>query len=203
MNKILSSEALEKSLNLLAMVLERADAYIASLVVCSGSSLIATNLVLRTTKDVDILALYDDAKGIHSAEPLPQALLNAAEVVADEMGLIENWLNNGPRMLVNDKLPNKGLPEGFENRLIKKKYGERLCIYFVARLDQIHFKLFAAADKGGPSYHLDDLLALDPSVSELEAAAKWAMLQDPSSGFKDTLRAMFKVIGYDSLLERI
>ncbi len=84
-----------------------------------------------------------------------------------------------------------------------KYWKKRLSIYFVARLDQIRFKLFAAADKGGPSYHLDDLLALNPSLSELEAAAKWAMLQDPSHGFKDTLRAMFKVIGYDALLERI
>jgi hypothetical protein len=49
-----------------------------------------------------------------------------------------------------------GLPEGFVSRLFQKDYGRRLTVYFAGRKDQIHFKLYAAVDRGG--YHIDDLL---------------------------------------------
>ena len=62
------------------------------------------------------------------------------------------------------------LPEGFEVRLARHRYGSYLTIYYISRYDQIHFKLYAAIDSGG--YHVDDLFGLNPTVGEMQAATK-------------------------------
>lgn len=55
--------------------------------------------------------------------------------------------------------------------------------------DLIFFKLFAAADSGGPnSGHYKDLIALRPSASELSEAASWVETQDASSDFPGILK---------------
>ena len=72
------------------------------------------------------------------------------------MGLVDNWLNNGPSR-DEGGLFQMGLPVGFAERLKERVYGLRLTVYFAGRLDQIHFRLYAATDRGG--VHIDDLLA--------------------------------------------
>ena len=67
-----------------------------NLVVCGGTALNATGLISRTTKDVDIVALMDDGEMLLDPAPLPQPLVDAALVVAENMGLPNDWLNNGP-----------------------------------------------------------------------------------------------------------
>jgi hypothetical protein len=59
---------------------------------------------------------------------------------------------------------------------------------------QIHFKLYAAVDRGG--YHIEDLRALGPAAKEMEAAAKWAMSQDVSAGFASLLKGLLRKLGY-------
>jgi hypothetical protein len=203
MSKTLTTETLEQTLESLGTLLERFTTDVFSLVVCGGSSLIATGLASRATKDLDIVAFYDQVKGIQHADPLPKELIEVARIVADEFGLERDWLNNGPSMMVNDKMENMGLPEGFSDRLQRRQYGTRLTIYFISRLDQIHFKVFAAADKGGPSYHLDDLLKLAPTEGELERAAKWSLTQDPSPVFFETLDAMLRAIGHERVAQKL
>lgn len=175
-----------------------------SLVVCGGSALIATGLVLRTTKDVDVVAMLDEDGLLLEAEPLPPDLLAGARLVAAELGLPADWLNNGPRSIINPSLPNQGLPEGFLGRLQRIDYGRVLRVYYLDRYDQIHFKLFAAADKGGPSYHLDDLETLQPTDAELLAAARWAMeRQDPSPAFAKTVKAMLRQTGHEDIAAQL
>jgi len=106
-------------------------------------------------------------------------------------------------MILNDRLPNQGLPDGFRDRLQLREFGARLKVLFIGRRDQVFFKLFAAADKGGPSYHLDDLTALQPNDEELEAASRWAMSQDPSQAFADTIDAMLKAIGHGNIADKL
>jgi len=65
------------------------------IVVCSGSALILTGMVPRTTKDVDIVALATSGV-LPSPDPLPEDLRKAAAEAAEDMGLPANWLNNGP-----------------------------------------------------------------------------------------------------------
>ncbi len=52
------------------------------LVVCGGTALIATNLVLRTTRDVDIVAMADEAGTLIDPAPWPEILSSAAKEVA-------------------------------------------------------------------------------------------------------------------------
>jgi hypothetical protein len=95
-----------------------------------------------------------------------------------------------------------GLPHGFSSRLIKRVYGPRLTVYFIDRLDQIYFKLYAAADQRDQT-HLEDLQALKPTDAELEAAAHWAMTHDVSEGFRWVLKELLKEMNHESVAKVI
>lgn len=140
------------------------------LVICGGSALIATGLRQRTTHDADVLALMNATGELISPAPLPDYLLEAASQVARDLGLDPHWLNNGPSR-DSGGLFQMGLPSGLAGRLTERVVGPRLTVYFIGRLDQIHFKLYAAADQSDPT-HLADLQALNPTDAELEAAAR-------------------------------
>lgn len=197
MPKRLNKESLEQALGLLAEKMEFEQASPVSMVVCGGSSLIATGLVNRTTKDVDVLALMNSAGELITSEPLPEAVVHAAAEIAAQLGLEPKWLNGGPADLLR-----WGLPQGFRARLTERNYGPCLTVWFIGRLDQIHFKIFAATD-AGPGRHVSDLLALQPTEVELLAGAKWSLTQDSSEGFALTLRDMMKQLGYEKIAGQI
>lgn len=197
MPKQLGRGALERALTLLAEKLEFDHAEPAMLVVCGGSALIALGLVSRTTKDVDVLALMDEQGRLLPAQPLPEAVVRAAAEIASQLDLEREWLNGGPTELLKC-----GLPEGFQVRLTQRIYGRRLTVWYISRLDQIHFKLFAAAD-AGPGRHVSDLLALKPSKAELLSAARWALTQDSSEGFVMVLNEMLQELGHEDLTKEL
>ena len=203
MNNKLDYNTLNKAFLSLGALLEDETTAQVNIVVCGGSSLISTRFVNRTTKDVDIVAMLDSNENIVEAQLLPETLLKAAGKVAASMSLPAFWLNNGPRSIVNPRLPNFGLPAGFSQRLKKRAYGTKLNIYFLDRIDQIYFKLFAAVDLGGPSRHLDDLNALSPTDDELIAAAQWVKLQDPSESFAEMMKTMLRMTGHDQVAENL
>lgn len=188
---------MDKALSLLAGRLEINGSPPMNIIVCGGSSLIATGLVERTTKDLDIVALVSPSNTLESAKPLPVELLTAAAQASQDLGLGENWLNSDAGDLMEF-----GLPEGFLDRLQKREYGKLLTVNFIGRLDQIHFKVYAAVDQG-PGHHVDDLRALEPAPEEMEAAARWAMTHDQSEGFHSVLIEMLKVMGFESVAEKI
>ena len=196
-----NKDYLIKALSLLGHVLEREQTPHIHFVVCGGSSLIMMGLIARTTKDVDIVAFVskqsENAGQLQYASSLPEILLKAASHVAADLGLDEDWLNTGPKDLLK-----YGLPEGFMDRLHTRCFGEMLTVSFIDRLDQIHFKVYAAVD-GGPGRHVDDLLALKPDHGEMERAAFWAMQQDPSTEFKTTLVDMLKALNYETVTEKL
>ncbi len=94
-----------------------------------------------------------------------------------------------------------GLPDGFLTRLTRRDYGPRLAVSYIGRLDQIHFKVYAAADRAG--YHVDDLRALGPTDEEMEKAARWAMTHDVSEGFRLIVKSMLRQLGYDAAAANI
>lgn len=196
----LNAILLEQALGMLSSHLDLARTPTVRLVICGGASLIAAGIVSRTTKDVDIVALRTADGTLVAPVPLPDFLVAAAAVVARDLGLEANWLNNGPS---SDEggLFQMGLPEGFAERLTERVCGPRLRVYFIGRRDQIFFKLFAAADRGG--VHLDDLSALRPLADELEAAARWAMTIDVSESYRTLLRELLKDLGYESVAGRL
>jgi hypothetical protein len=197
----ISHDNIDQALSLLAGRLDLAQTDPVRLVICGGSALIAMSLRRRTTRDMDVVALLSAAQVPISPDPLPDFLLRAADQVARDLGLFEGWLNNGPSR-GEGGLFQMGLPEGFVGRLTEKKYGPRLAVYFIGRLDQIHFKLYAAADQRDGT-HLNDLKALHPTAAELEAAARWAMTHDVSEGFKMVLKELLTQLGHESVAERV
>ncbi len=171
---------LEAAFNLLngRLVLNKAEEH--ALVVCGGSALIALELVPRTTMDVDVVALMDRDLNLVDPDPLPVALEDAARQVALDLGL----------------------PVGFTDRLVRRVHGEKLIVYYSSRLDQIHFKLYAAIDRMG-GYHADDLKALDPTGDELLQAACWSMTHDPSGGYKTMMKQFLRILGHEDIAERV
>ena len=196
-----NKKQLEKALSHLGKRLELEDFPSISLIVCGGSALILLGLINRTTKDVDIVALgYPDADGklkIKGSKPFPEIIKKAAQQVARDLGMEENWLNPGPGDLMKF-----GLPEGFMDRVQTRKYGKVLTIHFIGRYDQIHLKVYASVDQG-PGRHVDDLLALQPDTKEIGSAVKWAMKHDPSEQFRMILKDMLGKIGYEEVAKRI
>jgi hypothetical protein len=172
-----------------------------SIVVCGGAALNALQLIQRTTKDVDIVALMDSSNQLIDPAPLPEELLTAAKEVADTLNLPQNWLNNGPSS-GDGGLFRLGLPDGFKDRLIKHYQGEKLTVYLVSRLDQIYFKLYAAIDQFG-SYHASDLKQLLPTDDELLGAVRWAATHDPSEGFRYAAKLFLKEFGHEQLADTI
>ena len=195
----LDGEALDKALESVAIRLKENGADPIEIVVCGGSALILTGMVPRTTKDVDIVALAT-SRVLRSPDPLPEDLRKAAAEAAEDMGLPDNWLNNGPSR-GEGGLFQMGLPRGLAERLHSQRYGSHLTVHFIDRLDQVHFKLYAAADRGG--YHIEDLRALDPTPDEIEAAARWAMSHDVSKGFVMVLRDLLRRLGHADTAVRL
>jgi len=192
MNRPLDAPQLEQALHLLQDLLRLEDATPVHLVVCGGSALIALGLVPRTTRDLDLLALEQDGRLV-APVPLPPTLVAAAEGVATGLGLPQDWLNNGPSS-GEGGLFQIGMPEGLQDRLITRVYGPALTVSFIARADQIPFKLWASVDRGG--YHIDDLLKLQPTEGEIRAAALWTLEKDVSEGYRMLLGRLLTELGY-------
>jgi hypothetical protein len=76
----------EQALSLLNGRLALADLPRYNLVICGGAALVARGLILRGTKDVDIVALMNEEGVLFDPEPLPKALIAAAQEVAEESG---------------------------------------------------------------------------------------------------------------------
>ena len=186
---------LNEALQLLNEQLILSDAPATEIVVCGGSALIATGLVPRTTQDVDIVALMK-AEVLVDSEPLPKYLIEAADRVGKVLNLPVDWLNNGPASQFQ-----MGLPQGFQERLTTVVVGAKLTVHYIGRYDQIFFKTFASADRGG--YHVSDLKALNPADEELIAAARWCMTQDTSEAFRMILKDMFKQLGWQNVSKQI
>jgi len=170
-----------------------------SIVVCGGSALFALNLIKRTTKDVDVLGQIDEEKKKNTIiymEKFPDWFELSAKTVAKDFNLPEDWINLGPSDQVKS-----GLPERLFERLTKKVYGKYLSVFFISRIDQIFFKLYASIDRGG--YHVDDLFALNPTNEELFNACKWVLTQDVSEGFKLLLKDFLKKTNNNEIAERI
>ena len=182
--KIIDLNKLHQALSLLNERLILQNAPKVRLVVCGGSALIAMGLVPRTTQDMV------------DPEPMPEYLISAAGATAQTLSLPKDWLNCGPADLFR-----MGLPKGTFERLTKVEIGVKLDIYYVSRLDQIFFKLYAAVDRGG--YHIDDLLKLNPTSEELFQAAQWTMTHDVSDGFRCMLRQLLTELDHEDVSRRI
>ncbi len=162
-----------------------ADGLDFAIVVLGGAALNLLGLVARTTKDVDVLAIVEgsqDDPQLVPPNPLPDSLQRAADRVARDFSLPDDWINGTAGLQLK-----AGLPPGLVDRLHWQRYGG-LTVGLVDRYDLIFFKLYAAADDTGPwSVHYQDLVALNPTAGELASAEEWVRTQDVSEAFHQEL----------------
>ena len=169
------------------------------IVVVGGASLNLLGLLERTTSDVDVIAQVHvseeaDERTLAPAEPIPQPLLDAIRKVARDFNLPADWMNT-----VIGAQWDFGLPPGLTEDLTWKRYGGKrhggkryggkryggLLVGLAGRRTLIALKLFAGVDQGPESVHVQDLIALHPTESELAAAARWVQSQDSAPAFKE------------------
>jgi len=195
----LNRTTIDQALALLGERLEQTAITPITLLVCGGASLIATRMVSRqVTKDIDVLAFVRNNAVLDKAKPFPAFVDRCVAEVSAMLQLPASWINPGPTALLD-----AGLPDGLMDRLAETRhYGSRLTVLFIGRLDQICFKVYAAAD-AGPGRHLEDLRELKPTSLEMEMAAHWVTQQDPSEGFRLMLKEMMRKIGYEQASERL
>ena len=163
----------------------------AEIAIIGGSALLLSGLSTRVTRDVDVVAMVAEER-LLDPHGLPAAVLEAAREVAVDLNLDPDWINAGPSDLLRF-----GLPNGFLERAEGFAFGS-LKVHVADRFDQIHFKLYAAADQGPKSKHTSDLELLDPSRQELQMAAKWAQTHDPSPGFAESVQAVISYLGFEA-----
>ncbi len=176
----LTPQWLEELLNAVGLHLEAQESE-AAIVVVGGATLSVLRIVDRTTKDVDVIAQAirddDDNWTLTSPAPLPEALQSAVSLVGRDYGLASDWLNTevGAQW-------HRGLPDSILQDTEWRRYAA-LWVGFVGRQTLITLKLFAAVDRSPESVHYQDLLALQPTTSELATAEEWVVGQDTSEHF--------------------
>jgi len=169
-----------------ALLAERGLSY--ELYAVGGGALQLLGLIVRPTKDIDVVGLVD-GDVVVPTRPLPPPLRAAITDVAKLLDISEGWMNAGPASLLD-----LGLPKGALRRSLRREWAG-LALRLAAREDQICFKLYAAVDQGPDSKHFEDLVNLGPSNDELLVAARWARSHDPSEGFRDQLLHALRDLG--------
>ncbi|MBF0106275.1 MAG: hypothetical protein HQM16_13225 [Deltaproteobacteria bacterium] len=170
-----------------------------SVYVCGGAGLLFLKLIDRPTQDIDLLGPPD----------IPDQFWRAAALTAKNFGLPVDWINTSPSFLWK-----MGLPDGFYDRCKIFKLKERLShlkIFLSSRLDQIHFKLFAAIDElqfnlsqyGITSHHLEDLKKLNPKKNEIKLACDWCLKQEYQQDIKKTLTDLLNQEGWGHVIRKV
>jgi len=171
-------------------------------VICGGAALLAMRLVSRTTQDVDIVALAragEQKVELLKSRRLPKEFRRMITEIGMEMHMEEDWLNFAASPLLKF-----GLPPGIESRLQKKPYGACLTVYFIGRYDQVHFKIYAAMDgKIDGTRHLSDLIDLEPTEQEVQAATAWLLARETSESFKNKFKQVLERIGHEEFARTI
>jgi hypothetical protein len=116
----------------------------------------------RPTRDVDVLGQWNEAAlDITGIETFGDEMVACIKRVVDNhpelAGMGQNWINLGPRALVQ-----AGLPERLADRLHVLRIGYRLTLHLLGRQDLMALKLYVAADEHGPrqEIHFADLEGL-------------------------------------------
>jgi len=108
----------------------------------------------------------------------------------------QNWINLGPRALVQ-----AGLPKGLAERLHVLRVGNRLTLHLLGRQDLLALKLYAAADDRGPrqEIHLADLKGLEPTYDELDWAVEWLRTLRDFEEKRHIVKHVIERLGYEGL----
>jgi len=196
-----SPKIMKKLLEELSGWLDFEDCEPIELVVCGGTAMALQNLTNRTTRDVDVLGKRDKkTMKIEYIETFPEEIKGCIRRVVENHpeldGLAENWINLGPRNLLK-----QGLPEGYDNRLVTVRLGQKLTLHLLSRPDLLALKLYAAADdlKDRQEIHEQDIDRLNPSYDEIDTAVNWIKTLPNFEEKRLTLKHVVERLGYDDL----
>jgi len=129
-------------------------------VICGGASLVLQGVKGRGTADIDIVGPSID-----------RILREAALLVAKDLGLQANWLNDDAQ-----KIFSRDLPSGWEDRVFKIYSASHLIVESLSKLDLAVLKLLAECDR---QKDFQDLVDLDLSESEIDQVVAHALTRDP------------------------
>lgn len=156
-------------------------------VIVGAGALVLIGITTRNTKDIDVL---DPMLPAHIQE-LADDFVKVQENF-DIHGLKPNWLNNGPRSLLDV------LPSDWPDRSQKIFSGKALTLFSLGRSDLLKTKLFAYCDRGRD---IDDCIAINPAREELLEALDWVKNQDQNPGWprhvEASLTSLARKLGYD------
>lgn len=139
-------------------------------VVIGGTALLLAGLTPKdhTTKDVDVVALGAPGN-LTTAEPLPEALVKAADAVGKIYDLRTDWFNAGPTRQLEE-----GLPPGFSANMTTYDFAG-LVIHVPGRQALIDLKVYAAIDSSISNKHAEDLAGMpDIQTDEVMTGGEWA-----------------------------
>jgi hypothetical protein len=144
-------------------------------VIVGGTALNLLGVVLRPTKDCDVLW-----------PALPSQIASAGREFARERRrqgefLDDHWLNDGPSALSGD------LPPGGRDRLQPAWVGVAIELRTLGRIDLLRSKLFALCDR---ALDLPDCIALAPDRGELETILPWLEQRDGNPDWPTHVRAV-------------
>jgi Nucleotidyltransferase of unknown function (DUF6036) len=152
-----------------------------SAIAIGGAALSILQIIDRGTRDLDLLASV-----------IPDEVAFAARDFARLHALAENWLNNGPSSLEKD------LPPHWRKDIQPLYQGQNLKLWTLSRIDLIRTKFWAMCDR---MRDLDDLIAIAPTLEELEIAVKWVKPLDGNEKWVDHVDVNFNLLkqrlGYD------
>ena len=175
-----SGSEIGEFLGALGEILDAEGVSVDILIVGGAALTLAGWIPPRPTQDVDVLARVDvSAHGLvlEPPETLPAEFRSAIGRVARDFDLPETWMNT--EIALQWKT---GLPPSATEGISWLDYGS-LGVGLAGRQTMIALKLFAAVDRGPDSVHYQDLVALQPTETELDAAAEWVNSQDATTEF--------------------
>ncbi len=189
-------EEVHEALIVLGKQMALADAEDIRLLCCGGSGLCVLELITRSTKDVDALALIVDGTTLKPIEGFSTEMEKAISQTADLLGLESDWLNGEASILLE-----RGLPEGILERAggHARQYGPCLTVEFIDRLDQVALKLYAAMDILKGRRHVEDLVEMCPTEREIQHGLKWLGAWQSNDAFKKRLAFLVETMGFPEL----
>ena len=136
-----------------------------TLYTCGGAALIFLGFDDRRTGDIDLIVTEID-----------EDLSQAAQEVADRLGISSEWLNNKVAPL------EERLPKGWKKFCSPIFSGKALILMSISRQDLINSKLHAAIERRAQDYK--DLVWLKPTSQELQIAQEYTLKQGTTETYE-------------------
>jgi len=200
---LMSRESVDGLLNELADWLDFEGVGPTDLVVCGGTAMALQHLHDRTTRDVDVLGIWNrelvEVAWIDDfSEKLKGCIRRVVANHPELEGLSDKWVNLGPQYLARH-----GLPQGYQSRLRSMTFGKAkfLTLHLLDRQDLIPLKLYAAADRfsNRQEIHFDDLRHLNGSFDEMDQALDWVRTLSDFEEKRPEIQSVLERLGYHDL----